>query len=537
MNLLEFAEVEEDTGVIKEILEEFGEECVFDPYCLAELTRRALYSGLSLPAKRRLLKQTYRVWHPLPPPWNQQFLNHLLKNHGVSSIGSLRNFLRFVDEPRPAYENLKLILSSRSSRKDELALMILSGAPQLADKLAKEEPEVAVRLMKKVLRSGRDFGELLRKAVPIIYSIERNDAFLKSFLKLKLRNRREEEIFIGFLKACRECGDLAFVRRAFDKTIERVGKVRIRRLAYIYGAEVFGEEYRKRALKDRAKSIRKWAAGEKPRRWSPEEYIKRGMWYLEQGRADSALKCAETACEKGAGDRALILKAQALYALGDFARAEALLDGLIQKQNHDAYVTKALLLLSSGRLEEALRTAREGVERYPESFDLRMCLAQLLYFQGDEEYMRILEELHREYPWRTASFMLTSWMETPPLEVIRERFAAFNTALFGGEDELSEEVIEWFRDMGMREQSQALKAIKLWMEGRDEEAEQLIRSIPERFEFLPLHLAFHLRRGNAQKALQVLDAIEAERLSEALPEEIREMLKKLRSFLESSTSP
>lgn len=126
--------------------------------------------------------------------------------------------------------------------------------------------------------------------------------------------------------------------------------------------------------------------------------------------------------------------AHALHMQGRFEEAWAAIEPWIATGKGDAYWAGAEALEGVGRHEEALRMARAGVERYPDSAQARADLAQILWLQGrfEEAPKPLLDPRH--------PLVSSDWVDTVALDFfevyarrpVAEASAAFDPLIRAG---------------------------------------------------------------------------------------------------------
>ena len=418
----------------------------------------------------------------------QKCINFVLKNSKVEELGRIEEILRIVDDMEYARENLELILKSSSRERLKYALILGDSEPLLLLDLSTNMPEKVKEVIRACISSPEKHPNLARASIPILCEIESSYAPLERFLKIGKKRRGTEHLLRGMLDIAEKLPE-ELQRKVLDKVIE-LGDARLRKQAYRLGETLIGEEYRERALKDKAKSIREWAARERiapgrvkrRRELTLEECLNRAQDRLNENKPELALKYAEKALAMGGGDEALFLKAEALFALGEDARAEAIIDELVVKGYIPAYSLLGMQRISKADLDGALKAVEEGLRIEPESYDLKITKAQILYFLGREEYEEILEELMQEDEIRTELFLSLHWMDEPPNPVFIYWIKKAGKAAREGDLNTLREVEGWLGRFEYPEAAMIIKAIAQFISGDVEGAKETLKQAEELVE-------------------------------------------------------
>ncbi len=505
--------------------------CLRDDRCFAKFVKEILGRKVSERLKINLIDMIYERFLFFAPPFNQYFLNFLLKKYGMKFLGKKAMFLYKIDKETPediVVENIFIILNSKSKRKYDIVVSIIEKNSKLLDKIIGRNKKLGYKILSYIINSSNKVhGKLIRKAVYLMY-IKFDKSILKKFDPSR-SGRKMLYINMGILDILRksiEDFDEEMIREYIEKAISS-RNANLRKLGYKYGYEIFGDEFLEKAVNDRSKMIRRWAERllknetsedvKKRSSFNADAAIKLCIKYFEEGNYEKSLNCAERLLKKEDNTIAKIIKAEALWKLGDFVRAEAILDEVMQKEKIlDAYIAKAALYVDLGDFEEALNVVNEGLLKYPDSFHLNIMKAQILYWLGDKNYKNFVERAREIDFIRTEIFMDTFWIyDLPPTHPLLQKLVEAFKHLTSRNFSMVENIIEDIKSLELPESeevSQELTILLLIKRGNFKEAEELLKKIEKKGKNLKymldiLWMELEIERRNYEKALHHLDSV------------------------------
>ena len=235
--------------------------------------------------------------------------------------------------------------------------------------------------------------------------------------------------------------------------------------------------------------------------------------YFENGEYEKSLKCAERILKYEDNTLAKVIKAESLWKLGNFVKAEAILDEVLQKDDIlDAYIARAALYIDLGDFKEALNTIDKGLKKYPYNFHLNIVKAQILYWMGDTDYKKYVKKAEEIDPIRAEVFMDSFWIyDLPPTHPLFYKLSEALRCLAEGDYVTVEDFIRNIELLGTphsEEISKGLRILLLIRRKKFKDAEKLLKAAEKHKKsqiYNVLWMELEIERKNYEKAITYVD--------------------------------